>query len=132
MDRSGARAAAMKLLYEWEMGGEGGAETRLGLLELKEDEPESGYMESIVSGVMENAGTLDETIQKFAIGWKLERINKIDLTILRVSTYEMLHLGLPVSVAINEAVELARAYSTPEAGAFVNGILGSLARELAL
>ncbi len=132
MDRSGARAAAMKLLYEWEMGGEGGAETRLGLLELKEDEPESGYMESIVSGVMENAGTLDETIQKFAIGWKLERINKIDLTILRVSTHEMISLDLPVSVAINEAVELARAYSTPEAGAFVNGILGSLARELDL
>lgn len=129
MDRSGARAAAMKLVYEWEMGGEGGEDTRLGLMEIQVGESESDYMEKLVTGVQDNAQALDAVIEKYAVGWKLDRINKVDLSILRVAVYEMRYLGLPVGVAINEAVELARSYSTPEAATFVNGLLGNLARE---
>jgi len=129
MDRSGARAAAMKLAYEWEMGGEGGEDTRLGLMEIQVGESESDYMEKLVTGVQDNVQALDAVIEKYAVGWKLDRINKVDLSILRVAVYEMRYLGLPVGVAINEAVELARSYSTPEAATFVNGLLGNLARE---
>jgi len=128
MDRTGARAAAMKLLYEWEMGGDGGEDTRVGMLEIQPGEKETDYMEQLVKGVQENVQALDEIIARFAVGWKLERIMRVDLTILRVAVYEINHTGLSDAIAVNEALELARAYSTPEAVSFVNGVLGSMLR----
>ena len=128
MDRTSARAAAMKLLYEWEMGGDGGEDTRVGMLEIKPEENEADYMEALVAGVQQNASEIDAIIEKFAVGWKLERIMRVDLTILRVAIYELKFAGLTPAVAVNEALELARAYSTPDAVSFVNGVLGSLLR----
>lgn len=128
MDRTSARAAAMKLLYEWEMGGDGGEDTRVGMLEIMPEENEADYMESLVAGVQKNASEIDAIIAKYAVGWKLERIMRVDLTILRVAIYELKFAGLTPAVAVNEALELARAYSTPEAVSFVNGVLGSLLR----
>lgn len=128
MDRTSARAAAMKLLYEWEMGGDGGEDTRVGMLEIQPDEKETDYMEALYAGVKENVAALDETIEKFAVGWKLDRIMRVDLTILRLAIYELNYTGLTEAVAVNEALELARAYSTPEAVTFVNGVLGSMLR----
>ncbi len=128
MDRTSARAAAMKLLYEWEMGGDGGEETRVGMLEINPGENEADYMEELYEGVKENAEWLDETIAKYAVGWKLDRIMKVDLTVLRLAIYELEYLKLKPAVAVNEALELARAYSTPEAVSFINGVLGSLLR----
>jgi len=128
MDRTSARAAAMKLLYEWEMGGDGGEETRVGMLEINPGENEADYMEELYEGVKENAAWLDETIAKYAVGWNLDRIMKVDLTVLRLAIYELEYLKLKPAVAVNEALELARAYSTPEAVSFINGVLGSLLR----
>ena len=128
MDRTQARAAAMKLVYEWEMGGDGGEDTRLGLLEIKPGEAETDYMEALVSGVQTHAAELDSQIARYAVGWKLERINRVDLSILRVAVYELTVAKLVPAVAVNEALELARAYSTPEAVSFINGVLGSLLR----
>ncbi len=129
MDRSAARAAAMKLLYEWEMGGNGGEDTRLGLLEIKPNEEETEYMEATVSGVQQHIQEIDEKIEKYAIGWLLSRINRVDLSILRLGVYEIVYAeGVPGGVAVNEAVELAKTFSGPESGSFVNGVLGSLLR----
>ena len=128
MDRTSARAAAMKLLYEWEMGGDGGEDTRVGMLEIQPGEKETDYMEKLYAGVKENAAALDETIEKYAVGWKLDRIMRVDLTILRLAIYELNYAGLTEAVAVNEALELARAYSTPEAVTFINGVLGSMIR----
>ena len=128
MDRTSARAAAMKLLYEWEMGGDGGEDTRVGMLEITPEENEADYMESLVAGVQKNVAEIDAIIAKYAVGWKLERIMRVDLTVLRVAIYELKFAGLTPAVAVNEALELARAYSTPEAVSFVNGVLGSLLR----
>ena len=128
MDRTSARAAAMKRLYEWEMGGDGGEDTRVGMLEIKPEDNEADYMESLVAGVQKNASEIDAIIAKYAVGWKLERIMRVDLTILRVAVYEINHTGLSDAIAVNEALELARAYSTPEAVSFVNGVLGSMLR----
>ena len=130
MDRTGARAAAMKLLYEWEMGGDGGEDTRLGMLELEPDEKEADYMDELVSGVQQSAAALDEIIAKYAVGWRVERINRVDLSILRVAVYEITEKKVAPAVAVNEAVELARTYSTPEAATFINGVLGGLVRSL--
>ena len=128
MDRTNARAAAMKLLYEWEMGGDGGEETRVGMLEIQPGEKESDYMEALYAGVKENVAAIDEAIAKYAVGWKLDRIMRVDLTILRLAIYELNYTDLSDAVAVNEALELARAYSTPEAVSFVNGVLGSMIR----
>lgn len=128
MDRTGARAAAMKLLYEWEMGGDGGEDTRVGMLGIQPGENESDYMEMLVGGVQEHVSEIDELIAKYAVGWKLERLSRVDLSVLRVAVYEIRFTELAGAVAVNEALELARAYSTPEAVSFVNGVLGSLLR----
>ena len=128
MDRTGARVAAMKLLYEWEMGGDGGEDTRVGMLEIQPGEKETDYMEILVKGVQDNAAELDEIIAKYAVGWKLDRIMRVDLTVLRLAIYEIKYAGQSEAVAVNEALELARAYSTPEAVSFINGVLGSMLR----
>ena len=128
MDRTSARAAAMKLLYEWEMGGDGGEDTRVGMLEIAPGEKEADYMEALYEGVRANVSAIDEAIEKFAVGWKLDRIMRVDLTILRLAIYELNYTDLTDAIAVNEALELARAYSTPEAVTFVNGVLGSLLR----
>ncbi|MDO4866429.1 MAG: transcription antitermination factor NusB [Clostridia bacterium] len=128
MDRSTARAQAMKLIYEWEMGGDGGEETRLNLLEIKPDEREADFMNALVDGVREHAEEIDATLAKYLRDWTVERLTRVDLAILRLAAYELSLKKTPASVVINEAVELANQYSTDKAGAFINGILGNLVR----
>ena len=130
MDRTDARAAAMKLLYEWEMGGDGGEDTTLGMLEIQPNENEADYMDALVAGVQAHKDELDAQVSKYAVGWRLERINRVDLSILRVAIYEITIGQIAPAVAVNEALELARTYSTPEAVSFINGVLGSLVRGL--
>ena len=108
MDRTEARAAAVKLIYEWEMGGDGGEETRLGLLQIQPGEHEADYMDALVNGVIANCAQLDEQIAAHADRWKLDRIAKVNLSILRVALYELNHTDLSPSIVINEALELAR------------------------
>lgn len=130
MDRKTARAQAMKLIYEWEMGGDGGEETRLELLEIEPGESETEFMNAMLEGVQRDAGTIDEKLSKFLRGWTIDRITRVDLAILRLAAYELMNTKTPEGVVINEAVELANQYSTDKAGAFINGVLGNLARSL--
>lgn len=129
MDRKSARAHAMKLIYEWEMGGDGGEDTRLNLLGVAPGENESEYMNRMFEGVVANAEELDAHIAAHLRGWTIERISKVDLAILRLGAYELMLKEVPAGIAINEAVELANQYSADKAGAFINGVLGSLSRE---
>ena len=130
MDRTVARAHAMKLIYEWEMGGDGGEETRLNLLEVAPNEREADFMNRLFEGVTANAGDLDARLAPFLRGWTIERLTRVDLAILRLAAYELMLGETPTSAVINEAVELANQYSTDKAGGFVNGVLGSLARDM--
>jgi len=128
MDRKTARAQAMKLIYEWEMGGDGGEDTRLGLLEVAPGEHEIEYMNRMFDGVVANVEAIDGKISAFSRGWSLERITRVDLAILRLGTYELMLGKDPAGVVINEAVELANEFSTDKAGAFINGVLGNISR----
>ena len=128
MNRTEARAAAMKLIYEWEMGGDGGEDTLAGILEVKPGEEEYDYMRRMVDGVIESADELDQGIERFAQGWTIARLTKVDLAILRLGAHELALGEVPAGVAVNEAVELSRVYSTDKAGAFINGVLGSMMR----
>ena len=107
---------------------DGGEETRQDLLEIRPDEKERDYMEQLVAGVQEHAADIDAEVSKYAVGWKIERISRVDLAIMRLALYEIKYASQPAGVAVNEALELAKAYSTPEAVPFVNGVLGSFVR----
>lgn len=132
MDRRTARACAMKLIYESEMGGDGGLDTLQGILEVSPDEREADYMNMLFEGVKLNKAKLDETIQSFLEqSWKLDRVAKVDYAILLIAAYELMYTDLSDSIAINEAVELANVYSSDKSGAFINGVLGSMARSKA-
>ena len=128
MDRTAARAAAMKLVFEWEMGGNGGEDTVFGLLEIPKDDAEIDYVDEVVEGVKARQAEIDEWIAQFADGWSLERMNRVDLAILRVAVFEILAGQVPEPVVVNEAVELSKQYSTERSPAFINGVLGSIRR----
>lgn len=87
------------------------------------------YAKELYKGVCVNKEELDDIISSFSNGWKLNRIAKVNLSILRLAVYEMKYVDeVPDSVAINEAVELAKKYSGKEDASFINGILGAYSR----
>ena len=93
------------------------------------DEKQQAYISTVVLGTAEHAREMDAYVEKYARGWKVSRISRIALTILRTALFEVLYLDeVPDSVAINEAVELAKSYEEPETVSFINGILGSFMR----
>lgn len=87
------------------------------------------YAKELYQGVCSHKEELDDIISSFSNGWKLNRILKVNLSILRLAVYEMKYVeDVPDSVAINEAVELAKKYSGKEDASFINGILGAYSR----
>ena len=96
------------------------------------DEFLSDYALSCAKGVQAHAGEIDQKIgENLKQGWKVSRISRVSLAILRLALYEMLYLDeIPVSVSINEAVELSKKYTVPDDAAFINGVLGSVAKAL--
>ena len=88
------------------------------------------YIRRLVSGVSEHAAELDSYIAKYAVGWSFARIPLVASAIMRVAMYEILYMpDIPNGVSINEAVEIAKKYETPETVKFINGILGSFVRQ---
>lgn len=96
------------------------------------DEFLSDYAIACAKGVQENKEAIDERISaNLKSGWKISRISKVSLAILRLAVYEMLYMeDIPVSVSINEAVELSKKYTVQDDTAFINGVLGAIAKEL--
>lgn len=90
---------------------------------------DKAYIEEKYEKIFSLQDDIDEKINEAASGWKTSRMNRADLAILRLAVYEMLYdEDIPVGVAINEAVELAKKYSSEEGPAFINGILGKLSK----
>ena len=88
------------------------------------------YIRRLVKGVNEHGAELDGYIEKYAKGWKFARIPLVASAIMRVAMYEILYMqDIPNGAAINEAVEIAKKYETPETVKFINGILGSFVRQ---
>ena len=87
------------------------------------------YIDSVVTGVANREDELDDVIRQFSIGWDISRISKLARCILRLAIYEILYVDdVPTGVAVAEAVRIAKKYDGDDTGAFINGILGSMAR----
>ena len=126
MARKAARAAAVQMVFENMLGGDGGEETLRELIEFEPEEDDRPYLDGVLNGVAENAPEIDALIEKCLKGWTLDRISKVDQAVLRVAIYELLYAReTPDAVVINEAVTLAQRFDTPQAGKFVNGVLSS-------
>lgn len=129
MARGEARVAAMQLIYEEMLGGEGGEWTLTELLGFSPSGDDLLYIQDVSGGVKARQDELDARIEKYLVGWSLERLARVDLAILRLAAYEIFYRDdIPGPVAVNEAVELSHQFSTEEAGGFINGVLGSLVR----
>lgn len=91
---------------------------------------QAAYIRRLVSGVAEHGAELDGYIAKYAKGWQFSRIPLVASAVMRVAMYEVLYMpDVPNAAAINEAVEIAKKYETPETVKFINGILGSFSRQ---
>jgi N utilization substance protein B len=125
--RRGARRIALETLYEHDVSGRPSAD----ILGRHADDSSFGYAATLVEGVGEHQAEIDELITRYAEDWTMARMPPIDRTLLRLGVLELLYLDIPAAVTINEAVDLAKQYSTADSGRFVNGILGRIARETA-
>ena len=127
MARKSARSAAVQMVFENMLGGEGGEETLRGLIEFAPEEDDQKYIDSLLAGVAAHGSELDAQIEKCLKGWTLDRIAKVDLAVLRVAAWELCHdRQTPDAVVINEAVALAQRFDSPTAAKFVNGVLSTL------
>ncbi|MFH1386907.1 MAG: transcription antitermination factor NusB [bacterium] len=128
--RSTSRRLAMQALYQAEIAGSGIEEAVKNLIEDEKFIPETEeFSHKLALGAWEEREANDKIIEKLAIDWPLERISKVDRSIMRLALYELKAKDPPPSVVINEAVELAKKYSSGEAAKFINGILGTYLRQ---
>jgi len=89
------------------------------------------YIDRAVWGVFDRQNEIDQVISNFLREWTIDRINKVDLALMRLSVYEMLcEEDVPLGVSVNEAVELAKEYGADESPSFINGVLGNVSREI--
>lgn len=130
MTRKQAREEAFILIFE-KLFSDSTVEEILELAcEVRDLEPDE-YIKKVFFGVYENSTEIDALISQNSVGWKIERISKTALSLLRLALFEMKYYDeIPVSVSINEAVEICKKYATKEDSAFINGILSTVAKTL--
>lgn len=126
--RSRGRELALQLLYQLDLRGDDLFEQAEEFLRQEETDRESReFAEKLLRGVHEHREELDQTIRAVAQNWEISRMAVIDRNVLRLATHELLHCkDIPPKVAINEAIELGKRYSTQNSGAFINGILDKI------
>ena len=130
-----ARTVAMQSLYEWDFNGKDAGNlseiTEKNLKNLAPGLAESEFVTTLTKGVEEKQDEIDKTIQAYAPEWPLEQITTVDRNVLRIGIYELtLDTSIPPKVAINEAIELAKSFGGASSGKFVNGVLGSIYKDM--
>ena len=132
MQRSAMRELAFKLVYEIEMQKENTEEQFEIFIENNEikDEKVVSYLKDIKQGIESNRVEIEKLIENnLKENWSLNRISKINLSLIEIAIYEMIYKDIPYKVAINEVVELAKKYADDSAPMFINGILASIVKE---
>ena len=130
-----ARTIALQTLYQWDFNGKKEIElpalVRRNLHEFAPQFDDKGFIETLVGGVIKNQQEIDDLIIKYAPEWPIEQITMVDRNVLRIGIQEMKYEpDIPEKVAINEAIELAKTFGGESSGKFVNGVLGTIFKEL--
>jgi transcription antitermination factor NusB len=140
--RRACREAALQALYQFDTLGEFSADQLDFFLvhfqsqaQLDDDDQESRvvadqFCRELVSGVVSNIDAIDEAIARASVNWSVSRMARVDRTIIRLAAYEIMFVDdIPSKVSINEAIEVAKRFSAPEAPTFINGLLDKLAAQ---
>lgn len=132
-----ARSIAIQSLYEWDFKNcDSGSLPGIVKRNIKEFGPglkDEEFVDSLIKGVVEHKKELDNIIEKAAPMWPIDQIDMIDRNVLRLGLYELLYENkeeVPPKVAINEAIELAKSFGGESSGKFINGVLGTVFREM--
>ena len=132
-----SRSIVMQSLYEWDFGGKKSDSLKL-IVErnVKEFGPgleDEGFVWQLTSGVVKNIVQIDKIIEKAAPEWPIDQITIVDRNVLRIGLYELIYADkkeVPFKVAINEAIELAKAFGGESSGKFINGVLGTVYKQI--
>jgi N utilization substance protein B len=131
--RHDGRVAALQYLYAWSINPPADLAVDLRVFFEGQDQPRGHYAfgEELIGGVIANQASIDAKIRELAQNWEFERIAKIDLAILRIAMFEMLHRrDIPPVVSINEAIDISKEFSNADSKRFINGILDRLKDQL--
>lgn len=135
MNRTNAREYLMQMIYQMEAQDDFSKEALDRFIELnieEDDKKQIEYIKDVCDAFVANKGEIDSSIEKYSKGWKLGRIAKVDLAVMRLCLAESYYLPeekkTPEGAAINEAVKLVKRFGTDDSGKFVNGILGEISR----
>ena len=130
MSRKTAREIAMKMAYCKLFGGDDTYATvsEISGIEAEPTSEDIDFVNGIIDGIAEHGGEIDDIIASSSVGWSLERMPKVDLSVLRVAVYELVFdKKAPQKVIINEAVRIAAKYGGADSSRFINGVLGKIA-----
>ena len=131
MSRRTAREKAFKMLFAIDIGDNTIEEASEIVMYLMKNESHKLFILSVVRGVLENLSKINELINKYSDDWSVNRMASTDRNILRLAIYEILYCqDIPVSVSINEAVEIAKKYGDEQSYKFINGLLGAIAKDI--
>jgi transcription antitermination protein NusB len=127
--RRKGRELALQALYQIEITGDASAAAvDLFLSHFEGSAPSKEFARRLVSGVVSQRPDIDRLIQKCTENWKLMRIAKVDLLILRMAAYELIFCpDIPLNVSLDEAIEMGKRFGTGDSGSFINGVLDQLA-----
>jgi N utilization substance protein B len=131
--RHDGRVAALQFLYAWSINPPASLVDDLRIFFEGQEQPRDHYSfgEELIDGVIRNQAAIDAQIRVLAKNWEFERIAKIDLAILRIAMFEMLHRkDIPPVVSINEAIDISKEFSNADSKRFINGILDRLKDQL--
>ena len=130
-----ARTIALQTLYQWDFNGQEKSSieqtVKTNLDNFAPQFDDKGFIKNLVTGVIDNQKNIDDLIIKYAPEWPLDQITMVDRNVLRIGIQEMKYDDdIPEKVAINEAIELAKTFGGESSGKFVNGVLGTIYKEL--
>jgi N utilization substance protein B len=132
-ERRKGREIALQALYQMEITREESEQALANFAERSEASPQAkSFALELVRGVIAERAAIDALVAEASDNWRVERLSRIDLNVIRVAVYELTSMNLPLEIAINEAVEVARRFGTGESTAFVNGVLDQIAARLGL
>ena len=130
-----ARTIAMQAMFLWDFNNEKNNSleeiTKKVFANFAPQFDDHGFVNDLIAGVMKNLKAIDTYITKYATEWPLDQITFVDRNILRIGVYELIFdKDIPEKVAINEAIEIAKAFGSDSSGKFVNGVLGAIYKDI--